>query len=324
MQQLLQAPKLYRAGTWSTIGRKKSLLLLTLFLGGFSLGLSQPQEIELPSGSATMDIPKEADTYSFYITENHELYFGDTQLHYWDQVENSLRENDRTLGAFVVKDVIVYADKKVPHRLVQRLRSEIGKAFQRHIHYKGVDITSEKGVSLFVVGSEQKYRKIEDFGDFMFNRNRIYTLQEIEGTQQIMELGPPSLPPVAAIWQHNFALDLYNPDSTNIMSVLNSPNFTYRKIKVLPRSQFSLDGKRYDLKNNDAWSDIIKEADLLLIKFDFTLDYEAYFEALNAFQRFRSYDRSSIHGPLKKPYMLEVTYELEVLLKDANIDLFGD
>ncbi len=281
---------------------------------------AQIDAIELPKGSSNLDFELDTPHYSFYVTKNEELYFEDLKLSQWNQVSSKIVMTEMGPTGKRVQHIIIYADKSISHRFVQRLRSEIAKVWSGFIHYKAGGSKDDFGVSIFIAGSENDANRLDDAGDYYFSSKFIYSTTNEEGTFDDMPSTPP-LFPIPAIWQNNFSRDLYRLSEKHIEQTLGSIN--YQSISVLSNSRFVVDKVNYSFGNSEVLERLVKSSDLFLVKFDVDLNYNDYYKALDSIQVLRVFAPESIHGVLKKPYAIEVTYELENALMGIGFDFFN-
>ncbi|MEM7487441.1 MAG: hypothetical protein AAF348_19730, partial [Bacteroidota bacterium] len=268
-----------------------------------NLMMSQGENLALPEVDVDMDLPTDAEVLLFYVNGNEELYFSEKRLQFWDEVSSSILAKQREQTFNKIRHIIIHADKNIPYRFVQRLRSEIGKVWSGFLHFKGGKVGGKKGISVFIAGSEITTERKNRGGDFVFSSNIIYTRGEKDGTVNVQRR-PGSFFPIPAIWQNNFSRDLFNRDTVHIKETLKQ--IDYKALEVYSEDEYKVDGKGLKFENTDELKLIMDSNDLILLKFNFNFTYGQFMKTMGQIQNLRLWEKDSFHGELRKPFIIDV------------------
>ncbi len=230
-------------------------------------------------------------------------------MSYWDEVSNSLLALERASNTLKAQHIIIYADQNISYRFIQRLRAEIGKVWSGFVHLKGEDFKGNKAISIYIAGSELQSNRKKHIGGYIYSNERIYTVAEKNGEQKI-EVPLDFTFPIPAVWQNNISRDLYGLDSLRLMKTIKK--IAYKGITIYGNDAFMHENKVYSFENKEVLESFIESCDLLLVKFSTqTETYGEYFDVLAKINAYRKVAPQTIHGVIKKPYVIDFSFEFE-------------
>jgi biopolymer transport protein ExbD len=294
--------------------KRKFFFYLLLLLSVKSI--AQKEHIKLPKLDFEVDTLTTQNFFPIFITDNHEIYFEDERLRFWDQIPAKLLELKREPILRAFNDIVIYADATVPYGFIQKLKEEIGRVWSGYFHYKIDSFECSKVLTFFNAGSFYNAHQRDDI-DWVFNSKMIYTRDEKNQSAAVPRLEAYTWP-VPAIWQNNFSRDFKNRDTVYINLTLKDIKYSTVKLNH-SRTYITIDDETINWDESNKIENTLTEKDLIFLKTSYDLEHQDFIKMMGEIQNYRSYVKYSIHGILRKPFVIEIPYFFDPDLEENNI-----
>lgn len=290
----------------------KKLFLITILLIN-SICFTQNDTILLPKKGVDF-FDKKTRHYTVHITNNIEIYFNSEKILFWDQLSTKILEEVRTPKMNAVKNITVYADKKLDYYILERVRSEIGKVWTGFLHFMSDDVNNKNCLSFYIKGSPLSQKKYTNT-DWTYGHNLIFTTKQrlLEDDVVFSKVRAEVEWPIFAVWQSNFLSEFYSGDVNLINRFLTG--IKHVAISILSKEYFQIKDEKISFKDNKI-KKLVENNDIIFIDAN-RINYESYFSAMSNIQKLRYEDNS--HGELKKPLIVEIPYRYQNELKNKGM-----
>jgi hypothetical protein len=294
---------------------KKTFLIVLLLIN--NICFAQKETIELPKEGVDK-FNKNINHYTIHITSNVEVFFNGEKVLFWDQISKRILEEIRIPKMNAVKDIVVFADKKLDYRIVERIRWEIGKVWSGYLHYMSEELKNKNCLSFYIQGSPLSQKKYSE-ADWTYGYNLIFTDKQRRLKEDVVfsKVRAQVEWPILAVWQSNFLFHFYTGNVELIKRFLEGKN--YKGISILSEEFFRVNGEKTSFKEQKI-KDLVKNNDILFVEVN-KINFNSYFKAISSVQRLR-YKKGN-HGELRKPFIIEIPYIYQEELAKKDLNLFN-
>lgn len=279
--------------------KRRSLALVFMFV--FILcGYSQPKDkIALPKGGKDIEFTQLTNLYSLYVTKNQEVYNDGKKLEYFQDISYTLQHQKNSLEPWMPFKMLLYADGKVLYKFIDKIKNQFS-IFPWGIYFMTDNTSDLKGTSFRYTTHIKEDIRLE----------KINTLEEdIFISQNSFE----ETIDIGLAWQMQLEEYLYASKKEEVQKILKEyPAFvlTVAKNKTKLHNNESID---YDILK-----ELINKNKILFLKFKDDIYYEDYLDALQEIKKIKKVLRDKNEN---NAYIIEISFELESLLKEMNIQL---
>jgi len=294
---------------------KHIFLLISLFLLTFNLK-AQIGNIELPSGNEQIKINHTTPIISIYVDKENAVYLEKESVEISELGKrlNYIRYK-LPLEHMVFVKVFLYIDKKVPYKIIDKIKTEIASVYIYNLYYKTGSVEDKdllKGLG---------FRNHQSFFRHQHIEKKITKKQEQEikrykdsirkTENNFIQLPPPPPPPMS--WTAEFSYKLYSDQQEIIDEILEEKSYSCISIT---NNGIKVEKEFIGFDNLEDIERIFLNNDVLLVNFDENLVYQNYFKMISIVRKFERKNKNK-HIPL----YAEMSTEIREIHKKANIKL---
>ncbi|OEJ99130.1 hypothetical protein A8C32_08115 [Flavivirga aquatica] len=258
-------------------------------------GIAQSKEdINLPEGGDDLSF---YGTIEVFITKNQEVFNKEKKFNFYDDISNFILNKSKL--PMLERRVLLYADNKVKYSFIDKIKQEIALVEKMLFLMTDTIEKPKKGYSIYLNSYLNRGKE----------QTSILTLEQDLKNEAFNSMVPPPPLPPPSMWYHEFEDILYSGKKEIIEDVLKK--HSYKTLNVT--SNKVLKYKQEIINNNDL-TKVLKENDIVLLKFDKDIYYEDYIYAIQEIKKLKSLEKS-------RTYIVEISYELENLLNKINVSI---
>ncbi|MHA7056065.1 ExbD/TolR family protein [Aquimarina sp. M1] len=287
---------------------KKLFVIVGFVLLSTTLMAQPTDQIQLPTGGEKINLKHTTPLLSFYVTKNQEVYLENKKLDFYEEIYYALEKKKHTeleeLTPFI--RILLYADKEVKYKTIDRIKSEIGAVF-RTIYYQTGNIKDISEATPAILSGSLKEK----------NTTPIISLEDQEKITSIKTSSLPLPPPPPPMFWH-YELDplLYSKRKKEIQLTLKQ--YTYTSLWINQNGNLIHKGKTISIKDSSILKGVLKENQIVFLRFDNDITYNYYMQTI---QELRQISKSLEKSKEKRAWVTEISYDLENLYRKIEITL---
>ena len=275
---------------------KKKILILLLLISCICFGQNK-YHINLPLEKFSK--VHNSQPINIYIYKKKNIFLGREKVKLKDIADSILKIKSRLpIYQRTGLKPILYIDKDLKYKYVQKIKNELSSAFVFHVQYATDFLDSKKGI-VQKLPMPFFYKKFKEDSE------------ENEGATMIEELDMPGL-----AWQPKLEQQLYQQEYTEAKKILKGKRFSIINFKK--KDLIEIDGESLFLGEIDLIIEKLKNQDILFITYDESLTYGDYIGILSKFRdREKIFINSGIISFERKKHIdfIEISNELQKKMK---------